>query len=231
MSGPRTPAGLAAGLGLALQASCAMAATPPAPPAGPLSFLGAYVGMPREAWAALPPPGAHAAEVQCTPSPASEPGDPNLPVAADRVTCAYVRHYGRFALPVTVRLANGLLATHLRYTFEDGRLQRISYRMSVDAYDRLMSDFHARHGAADRVQRDTVSSTHGALPRVSQTWRSARGLVQIVDPVPPYTQLQVRLSALDPGAQVAESARAMNVGMGIAPRHISPRRVSPQGPS
>lgn len=212
--------GGAAGLGLVLKASCALAAAPSTPAAGPLSFLGAYVGMPREAWAALPPLGGRAAEVQCAASPTASRRDPamasNPASTSDDETCAYVRRYGHYALPVTVRLSNGLQATHLRYTFEDGRLQRIGYQLSVDAYDRLMSELHTRLGAADQVQRDAVRTDHGALPRVSQTWRISTGLVQVIDPVPPYSTLQVRLSAVDqPLSTAAPVARTPALASGL----------------
>lgn len=204
MNGRRFRVRFVAALGLALPASWAAAAATPTPAAGPLSFLGAYVGMSREAWAALPPPGGRAAEIRCTAPAASGQlngaAAPDPAPAAGPITCAYIRRFGRYALPVTVRLSNGLFATHLRYTFQGGRLQRIAYRMSVDAYDRLTADLHARLGNASGVRRDSVPTAHGLLPRVSRTWRTPAGAVQIVDPVSPYVQLQVRLCALDCGA-------------------------------
>jgi hypothetical protein len=214
MSGPDFRVGAAAALGLALHTTCALAAAAPDPAAGPLSFLGAYVGMPQHAWATLPPPGRRAAEAQCAPPTGSGPrertGGPSSDAAVAPVTCAYVRRFGRFSLPVTVRLSNGLLATHLRYTFQDGRLQRITYQISVDAYDRLIADLHARLGAADSVRRDSIRTAHGVLPRVSQTWRTPMGAVQIVDPVPPYAQLQVSLSARDRAAQPSQTSLRQN---------------------
>jgi hypothetical protein len=216
--------GIIAGLTLAIQTPCAQAAAPPSSDGRPLSVLGAYVGMSREAWSALPPPGGHAAEVHCSASPTTDPLDaPAVPhaAAADQdLTCAYVRRFGRFGLPVSARLPGGLKATQLRYTFRNGRLQRISYQLPVDAYDRLMADFHARFGAADEVRRDTLRTAHGRLPRVSQVWRTSTGVVQIIDPVAPYSRLLVRLSAFEPplGPAAREDRSAAIGDTGSLPR-------------
>lgn len=139
-----------------------------------------------------------------------------MPAFLTVVTCAYVRRYGHYALPVTARLSNGLLATHLRYTFEDGRLHRIDYQVSVNAYDRLMAELHTRLGPADQVHRDVVRTGHGVLPRVSQTWRTSNGMVQVIDPVPPFAKLEVRLSALDqPFGSTATEARPAAPASGL----------------
>jgi hypothetical protein len=179
------------------------AAAQPAPGSEGLSFQGARLGMTREAWGALPPPGGASprTEVVCAQDLGKAPGEGRT---AGSVVCTYVVRYGRFTLPATARLADGRRAKGLRYIFIADRLTQIEYRVSVDDYEGQMARFKALYGAPTRVRRDEVRTPDGALPRVTQTWTLPDGTVELVDPVAPFSDLRVRLSAA--GAVLPPSA-------------------------
>ncbi|MGH6964884.1 MAG: hypothetical protein ACREE0_10390 [Phenylobacterium sp.] len=192
--------------GRALQvASLAVLATPalasPDPAHPDLSFQGATLGMSLDAWRALPPPDGPAttSTAICSAGAAASPAKP-----ADRaVDCVYRRTYGRFALQPAVTLPDGRRVTDIRYSFRDGRLAQIAYRLSVDAYESTVARLDARFGSASRVLRDTVRTPDGRLARVTRTWTAPGGVAQLVDPVAPYAQIEVRLSGPAVDAQAA----------------------------
>ena len=193
------------------------------PDAEALSWHGAALGMSRADWEALAPPGGSPAGVRITCAGADDrrAGRPG-PAKTDRgeTVCAYVRQAGRLSLPVEARLATGERATHLRYTFREGRLVRIEYHLPVDAFVPAMARFKARFGAPTALRRDQVPSELGPRPRVTAQWRSAEGSVEIQDPSIPLTELNVRLST---GATFAPDGDCLRAG--------PPPRGPVQGPT
>lgn len=173
----------------------ALAATSP-----PLGFKGADLGMSLEAWRAMPPPGALTPNVKATCS--NDPGAAGsglVPTPDDRkagmVLCAYLSRYGRFSFPERFTLDKHYRTTRLRYVFQNDRLIEIRCRAPVDAYVPLEARLKARYGPAGKLVRDKVSTGAGSLARVTQTWSTPQGSVQLTDPVPPFSDLSLRFVA------------------------------------
>jgi hypothetical protein len=164
-----------------------------------LSFQGATLGMTLDAWRALPPPDGPTtmSKAACSTGAATSPATP----VHGAIECVYRRTYGRFALQPAVTLPDGRRVTDIRYSFRNGRLVQITYRLSVDAYESTVARLDARFGSASQVIRDTVRTRDGRLARVTRTWTSPKGAAQLVDPVAPYAQMEVRLSGPAVGAQ------------------------------
>lgn len=189
---------LRSGLMIAAALATVSANAPPAPDG--LDLAGVHLGMALQAWKALKFPGATSARVGpvCSDEPAVAT-DRLLPAATDLkagvVICGYLSRYGRFRLPQTINLGPTLQARHLRFTFVSGRLSSIEYRASVDAFDDITARLTARFGPPNKLARDSVRTELGAFPRVREIWSTSRGQIELVDPVPPYTDLSVRLGA------------------------------------
>jgi len=189
---------------LMLMAALATSGATLAPAPDGLDLTGVRLGMTREAWKALPFPGVSSGRVEpvCSDDPEA-PQNGFFSVAIDRVAgvvvCGYRTRYGRFSLPQPIELGP-LQVRRLRFAFIKGRLSSIEYRTSVDAFNDLMTRLTARYGPPARLVRDNVRTELGAFPRVRQTWNTSRGRIDLVDPVQPFTDLSVRLSAQDPSA-------------------------------
>jgi hypothetical protein len=176
---------------------CTIPAAALAAPSAPLTFKGATLGMSQAAWRAMAPPGAlpsHAAAA-CSDDSGGGPKRTAAEQAAGEVVCGYVSHYGRFSLPISFPFDGTYRMTQLRYVFSGDRLTTIRIRASIDAYDTLVARLRTRYGPADRMTRDTVKTELGRTPRVIQTWTTPGGTVQLMDPVPPYTELGLSFTA------------------------------------
>jgi hypothetical protein len=166
----------------------------------PLAIQNVHLGMSLEAWKALPFPGAPSNHVQpiCTDDAVGEAGG-LLPTASPRVAgtvvCGYFSRYGRFNLPKAIALGPGIEAEWVGFDFLGGRLSSIDYRTSADVYDDLLAGLTARFGPPSRGMEDDVRTGIGLVPRVRQTWNTPQGVITLVDPVQPFTQIGIRLSA------------------------------------
>lgn len=162
--------------------------------AEPLAFLGARLGMPLEDWRALKPPllSASGLEPRCEASVAA-PG-------SGQMVCTYATQYGAMVLPTTVRLADGMAIQDPTYVFRDGRLATIRYHAPIDSFHRLNARFKARFGPPGEVIRDQVTTQGGRRHRVTERWVTPAGTIELVDPVKPATELEVRLSGARSGA-------------------------------
>lgn len=158
-------------------------------PRGDLQFDGARLGMSLSQWKALPPPQGSTADV------ATECSNDTTLDTASRVTfsvsgseppvvvCSYVARLGRYVLAQDFPLAKTYFARNPKFTFVSGRLAKIEFKSSINAFDDLVAAFEARFGAASQTIRDQIRTPFGlTLPRVQKIWRLPDGLVSITDP-------------------------------------------------
>lgn len=148
-----------------------------APGPGALSFGGARLGMSKADWLQLAPSGVttgHAA-ASCAPAPAG--------ATVQGEVCTYATRYGQVTLPQAISLSGGYLAREPTYVFVDGRLRRIAFRTSLNAFSDLDARFTQRFGAPSQTSRRTLSIRSGfKFDEVIRTWRAPGGTVRIVDP-------------------------------------------------
>jgi hypothetical protein len=79
-------------------------------------------------------------------------------------------------------LGGGYLTQDLTYQFVDGRLSRIAFRASVDAFSWLRARLDQRFGPPGKVVRDDLVVEQIDLPRVRDTWRNGRSTIELDDP-------------------------------------------------
>jgi hypothetical protein len=170
--------------------------------APPLAFEGVELGTTEAAWRGLTAPGPtpeHARRA-CSDDRAGAAGGlttQGLPEGA--VVCGIVDTYGSLRLPVTFQWDRRYPMDHLRFVFQQGRLTEIRARLPMDAFDALTADFGKSFGPPSYIQRDSIRSEVGRLPRVKETWALPQGRIEIV--VPDNTEsLSIRLAALPEGA-------------------------------
>lgn len=193
MSRRRRAAGIsvvAVGVILAGQGAAAASEAPPAnAPAGGIGFMGARLGMGLDQWKALAYPGRDPGQVEaaCVNGQAG--------TAPGTVVCTYAQRAGGVTLPLSFPLTKTWLVRDPTYDFVDGRLGKIAFHTSIDAFDDLSARFEAKYGPASQIQRDDVKTRSGLdLPRVRKTWRLPSGSIEIVDPATPPTQLAVQFT-------------------------------------
>ncbi|HEX4196509.1 MAG TPA: hypothetical protein VHZ26_03620 [Caulobacteraceae bacterium] len=192
---------IAVALGAAALASASRAAASQAPQgdatagaamadpsqAGDIGFMGARLGMGLAAWKALAYPGRN-------------PGDVAAACAAGRASagglvCTYAQRAGGLSLPLSIPLSGSWLVRDPQYDFVGGRLSRIEFHTSIDAFNALTARFEARYGPASQTLHDDVTTRGGLdLPRVRMIWRLPAGSIEIVDPTTPPNQLAVRFA-------------------------------------
>ncbi|MFI4963756.1 MAG: hypothetical protein ACHP9T_00175 [Caulobacterales bacterium] len=209
-----TSFGRAAGMGWTTGALALLAVglLPAAPARGAMQpaieFEGARLGMTEAAWKAMPPPGRLSphARPACSNDAGGAPGLTQAAVrqSAGPVVCAYVDAYGKLSLPEAFTLDAKYRVDQMTVSFANDRLVEIRCNASTDAYDALVHDFQARYGPTAKLVRDKVRTEIGLLPRVTQTWSTPAGAIQLVDPTPPYTELSLRFTA---GPQLLKTAR------------------------
>jgi hypothetical protein len=195
-------AALTAGAGvltcsIALVGSLAVPAR--ARPAAPLAFAGAALGMSLADWLKLPPPGPLAANARASCYDSTGDGGPALALtsverAEGATVCSYASSYGRSVLPQTFSMRTYRVA-RLRYVFVADRLVEIDCRAPVDAYAAVTAWLGQRYGLPDKVVRDHARSELGELPRVTQIWSTPTGAITLTDPVAPFANLEIRMSA------------------------------------
>jgi hypothetical protein len=198
------PLDLAIPAALAVAAAVAAAPVPSTAPGG-IGLPRVQLGMSLDTWKALPFPGKSTARIE--PVCADDGADPaggSLVRTTDRrpgtVICAYLGRYGRFTVPEPIELGPRLQARRMRFTFVQGRLTSIEYHVSTDVFDDLTNRLTQRYGQPTKMVRDSVRTEAGAFPRVRESWKTPRGVVQVTDPVKPFNELSVRLSTTAVGA-------------------------------
>jgi hypothetical protein len=151
-------------------------------------------------WRTMPPPAALDKGVIAACS--NDPGGPAATLKptpeeqrAGVVVCGYVSRVGRFSFPQPFALQGRFRTTDVRYDFQNSSLTKIECDASVDAYDALVAKLKGQYGAASRLVRDHVTTELGELPRVTQTWVTPRGVVELKDPVAPFSQLSLIVAA------------------------------------
>jgi hypothetical protein len=185
-------------------AAQASQATPADAPAGVVGFMGARLGMGLDDWKALAYPGRNPAQVQaqCADEPAAATtikGGRHAAAApasvAPRLVCTYTSRLGGVALPLSIPLAGSFLVRQPQYDFVGGRLSKIEFHTSIDAFNDLTARFTSRYGPAGQTLRDDVTLSDGLdLPRVRKIWRLPGGSVEIIDPSARPTQLAVQFA-------------------------------------
>ncbi|WP_329656468.1 hypothetical protein [Phenylobacterium sp.] len=169
-----------------------------ASPAAGLAFEGARLGMSQVEWKALPPPGKLSPHAK--PTCSNDPDAAGLALtdaerSAGVVVCAYVDAWGKFSLPVGFAFDQKYQIDHLRYWFADGRLTQIRADVSLDGFDALTGDFTRLYGPAARLTRDNVKTEAGLLPRVTESWSTPQGSIELIDPTLPADEIGLRFAA------------------------------------
>jgi hypothetical protein len=103
------------------------------------------------------------------------------PSAARVVTCT--------APPAA--LGGGYLAQDLTYQFVDGRLTRIAFTASVDAFSWVRARLDQRFGQPAAVARDDRIVDSVALAHLRDTWRNGRSTIVLDDPTRDAVTLRV----------------------------------------
>ena len=179
-------------------------ATPADARAGGVGFMGARLGMGLADWKALAYPGRSPAQVQAACAnqapPAAAEAERHAAVsgpapAAPALVCTYTSRLGGVVLPLTIPLAGRFLVRQPQYDFTGGRLSKIEFHTSIDAFNDLTARFEGRYGPASQTLRDDVTLSDGLdLPRVRKIWRLPGGSVEIIDPSARPTQLAVQFT-------------------------------------
>lgn len=168
---------------------------------GAFAFTGARLGMTLESWRALPFPGQPDPHVQavCSGDPGAGQIPAIRPTAAERRSgariCSYALRYGPDLLPQGLRPAAGRQPAPVSYVFTGGRLSRIRYIASRDAFDLVTQRLKASYGPPRAVLRDTVQTEIGKLDRVHMSWTAPAGTAVLTDPADAKLDLAVELSA------------------------------------
>jgi hypothetical protein len=199
-----------------------LAAVPSLAAAAPLSLGAAQLGMTLAAWRALPAPdGAGAgAKAVCSndaavrglahdllAQAASSSAASAAQAGAGADVCGYASVAGDYVLPRQV-VVDPPWRGDVRHLFQDGRLAAIRYQTSINAYDALMAKLAPLYGAPTRTRRDRISTSLGRAPRVSQTWVTSDGRVELIDPGPDPARLLVTLSEPPSSSRIAAGAPA-----------------------
>jgi hypothetical protein len=155
--------------------------------------------MTIEEWKALPYPGPSSehATARCSYGPAgaaaSDPQGESAKQSTAVEVCAYVAPEAEDeAFP----LMKTFLARSPTYYFGGGRLSKIEFHTSIDAFNDVMALLEAKYGPASQTLRDDVRLDNSFdLPRVKKIWRQANGSIQLVDPSSAPAQLEVQFTA------------------------------------
>jgi hypothetical protein len=130
------------------------------PPADLLGVNGAQLGMTLEAWKALPykagPTSHMTTSCMASPEPAGGVQRVQTSQRSNLFVCSYVTRYGQTVLQQSFPLTAAFLARSPSYAFVDGRLSRIEFHTSVNAFISLDALLTARFGAPVQTVRDTL---------------------------------------------------------------------------
>ena len=145
----------------------------PAPPPAPVryGFRKAEIGMDLASWRASAP------QRQSAPCAASSPGvlvcrTPDQPLGGD----------------YRVR--------ELSSTFVGGRLAKVSFSTSIDAFPFATAELKRAFGPPADIRRDRVRLQNGLdLPHVLMTWRNGRSTIRLSDPALRGGRLNVTIAS------------------------------------
>ncbi len=170
-------------------------------PTAPTIFQVAHLGMSQSAWKAMPPPGTLSPHTRpvCSDDPGANLTLTDVERSRGTVVCAYVDVWGKLSLPVAFTYDKVFRLDHLRYWFAKGRLVQIRGGLALDGYNAVIADFTRQYGPAIKLVRDIVNTELGPLPRVTQTWSTPRGAIELVDPTLPTDEIEIRLTAAKTG--------------------------------
>jgi hypothetical protein len=166
---------LVAAVAATLIPTLALGATPPPSPGG------AYLGMTLEAWRALPFPGRDGGHLIRNCAPASATSDKGQVAAS---ICSYEIRYGAYSLEPALPLTAQYSAHDPRYSFDDGRLTQLAYRVPIDAFSRLVALFRDSYGMEAQTINDMVRLEGVSRARVLKTWRTPDGFIRMIAPAP-----------------------------------------------
>jgi hypothetical protein len=154
-----------------------------------LDFEGARLGMTIAAWKALPYPGRSKAHViaACSDDPSAVIRDALTAESGRRrggaIVCAYITHYGQKVLVQPFALTKVYFARTPLYEFVGGKLSKIAFRTSIDAFNDLMARLQSRYGPVNQTVRDEVNLRDDLrVPGVKEIWRRSDGMIDIDDP-------------------------------------------------
>ena len=134
------------------------AATPPPSPPSAVGFQTAYLGESLDDWRRQAPPGATCRTLTGAPA---------------RAICA--------APPVD--LGGHQVARDISYGFVEGRLVRIRFLTSIDAYDRVRARLDGRFGAPSPITYDAIQINRSVpTPHQRDVWRRGGALIVLSDP-------------------------------------------------
>jgi hypothetical protein len=165
---------------------------------GSLEFNGARLGMSLSEWKLMPRAEGSPADVTATcsdeavPDSASRVKFSTSAPAPPLVVCSYAARLGGYMLSEDLPLTKTYFARNPKYYFLSGRLAKIEFRSSINAFGDLVAVFEAKFGQESQTIRDQIRTPFGLkLPRVQKIWRLPDGLVRIVDPSASLDQLVV----------------------------------------
>jgi hypothetical protein len=168
---------------------------------GDLFFGGARLGMSLSQWQALPRPRGSTAGVSAAcgndsaPIRGSKASLSASTPAPREVVCSYASRLGRYVVAQDFPLTKTYLARDPTFTFVSGRLAKIEFGSSIDAFDDLVAAFETKFGRASQTIRDQIKTPYGpTLPRVQKIWRLPDGVVRITDPSTRLDQLLVDIA-------------------------------------
>ena len=91
-----------------------------------------------------------------------------------------------------VALGGDRTAPDVAFTFVNGRLARIRFRTSINAYDRVRARLDSRYGAPRPVTYGQIRIEHSIeTPHVRAVWHNDRSTIVINDPDAEGTTLKV----------------------------------------
>ncbi len=195
---------LAAPIAATLMMSAVFANSKPAPVQSP-EFNGAVLGMTLDQWKALPNPSGAGEPAIAACSAAGDPASPrrvagSSVTSAPTVVCAYVERDRDETRPLWIPISKHYFARGPRYWFVGGRLSRIEFQSSIDAFNDVMAAMKSKYGPATTGRLDTIKSRDGLdLDRVQEVWRLSGGTIRMTDPSPRPDELTVRMSRRDEG--------------------------------
>lgn len=100
-------------------------------------------------------------------------------------------------------LGGGYFARDLDYRFVGGKLVRIRFRSSVDAFSWVTARLKKDDGQPSAITRDTFPHAGRAVPHVAMTWANGRSTIALSDPIQSMIQLGVSITRDGAAAQLA----------------------------
>jgi hypothetical protein len=190
-------------LASAVPAAAWAAATPGTSPApeSKLTFNGAHLGMTLEQWKSLPISGGNSSHVElvCTDDLGRNPKSGQAS-GAGAVVCSRVVRYRGTALMQSIPFLSSYRARSPKYYFADGRLSKIDFLVSVDAFNTLDAMFTKKLDVQPATDRIVDKYSDGVkFDRVERIWALPDIKVKIVDPSDIPSQIQVQYSRVEPG--------------------------------